>query len=71
MVKKIIGVVFMILALMCIGATVYEFIAAKGAMNIWSVDVLGAAAFHGVCMIIAVFLLAHPTVKKGEQTKEV
>jgi hypothetical protein len=71
MLKKIIGVIFIILALMCAGATVYEFIAAKGAMHIWSVDVLGAAGFHGVCMIIAVFLLAHPTGKKGEQEKEI
>ena len=71
MLKQILGVILILLALICVGATVYEFIAAKGAISIWSVDVLGAAGFHGVCMIIAVFLLAHPTVKKGEQEKEV
>ena len=71
MLKKSIGVVFMILAIICIGATVYEFIAAKGGMSIWSADVLGAAAFHGVFMIIAMFLLARSTVKKDDQAKEV
>ena len=70
MIKKIIGVVLILLALMCVGTTVYECIVAKGAMSIWSVDVLGTAAFHGGCMIIAVFLLARPTVKKDDQAKE-
>lgn len=70
MLKKIIGAILIFLALICVGITVYEFIAAKGAMPIWSVDVLGAAGFHAVCMIIASFLLARPAVKKDDQEKE-
>ena len=70
MLKQILGAILILLALICVGATVYEFIAAKGAMSIWSVDVLGAAGFHAVCMIIAVFLLARPMVKKDNQEKE-
>jgi hypothetical protein len=68
--KQIVGVILILLALICVGATVYEYIAAKGAISIWSVDVLGAAGFHAVCMIIASFLLARPAVKKDEQEKE-
>jgi hypothetical protein len=44
--KQIVGVILILLALICVGATVYEYIAAKGAISIWSVDVLGAAGFH-------------------------
>jgi hypothetical protein len=70
MVKKIIGAILIILALICVGATVYEFFAAKGEMRIWSANVLGAAGFHAVCMIIASFLLARPAVKEEPQGKE-
>ena len=70
MLKQVIGVILILLALICVGATVYEFIAAKGAMRIWSVGVLGAAGFHAVCMIVASFLLARPTVTKDDQEKE-
>ena len=70
MVKKIIGAIFIILALICVGTTIYEFLAAKGEMRIWSAGVLGAAGFHGACMIIASFLLARPAVKEEHQRKE-
>lgn len=70
MIKKIIGAILIILALICIGTTIYEFLAAKGEMRIWSADVLGAAGFHGVCMIIASFLLARPAVKEEHKGKE-
>jgi len=60
MFKIILAVLLMILALICAGSTVYDFVAAKGAMSIWSAEVIGAAAFHGICMIAAMFLLADP-----------
>lgn len=65
MVKQTIGIILIILALICIGSAVYEFLTAKGEMSIWSVNVLGAAGFHAVCMIIAAFLLARPAQKKS------
>ena len=70
MLKKIIGAILILLALICVGITVYEFLAAKGEMRIWSVDVFGAAGFHGACMIIAAFLLARPAVKEANKEKE-
>ena len=70
MLKQIVGVILILLALICVGATIYECIAANGALSIWSVDVLGAAGFHAACMIIASFLLARPAVTKDEQEKE-
>lgn len=71
MLKKIIGILCMVLALVCIGTAVYGFIAAKGGQSIWSVDVLGATAFHAVFMMIGVFLLVSSNVDKDNQTKEV
>ncbi len=68
--KRIIGIILITLALICVGTTVYEFLVAKGEMRIWSVDVLGAAGFHGACMIIAVFLLARPAIKEDKKEKE-
>ena len=70
MVKKSIGALFILLGLVCIGSTVYEFIVANGEMRFWSVDVLGAAAFHAVCMIVASFLLAQPASKGTLKTQE-
>ena len=66
MLKQIIGAILILLALIYVGVTVYEFIAAKGAMRIWSVDVLGAAGFHAVCMIVASFLLVRPAVTQDD-----
>ena len=60
----------MLLALICFGVTVYKFWATKGEMRIWSVNVLGAAGFHAVCMISASFLLARPAVKEGQKGEE-
>ena len=70
MVKKSIGVLLIVLGLVCIGVTVYEFIVANGEMSIWSVNVLGAVGFHAACMIIASFLLAQPTSKSALRTQE-
>ncbi len=70
MAKKIIGAILIILALICVGSTVYEFLATKGEMRVWSAGVLGAAGFHAVCMIIASFLLARPAAKEEHQGKE-
>ena len=70
MLRKIIGVLLIILALVCVGTTVFEFIASNGAMSIWSVNVLGAAAFHAACMIIAAFLLTEPASKIEFKAKE-
>ena len=65
--KRIIGILLIILALICVGTMVYEFVAAKGEMRIWSINVLGASAFHGACMIIAMFLLARPEIKEDKK----
>ena len=70
MIKTIIAVILIFLAMICVGSTVYEFIAAKGEMGIFSADVLGAAAFHGICMIIASFLLATKKEKNTVETVE-
>ena len=70
MVKVIIGILLMVFALICIGSTVFEFIAAKGKMGIWSEDVMGAAAFHATCMIIASFLLFRPKSSEKVRSEE-
>ena len=64
MVKTIIAVILIALALICMGSTVFEFFAARGKISIWSEDVMGACAFHGLCMIIAAFLLSGSALKK-------
>ncbi len=64
MAKTIIAIILIVLALACMGSTVYDFLVARGKMSIWSEDVMGACAFHGICMIIAAFLLASSAVKK-------
>ena len=70
MLKKSIGVSFIILGLVCIGVTVYELIVANGEMSIWSVNVLGAVGFHAVCMIIASSFLVNP-LSKGTLKQQV
>jgi len=49
---------------MCIGSTIHEFIVARGAIGIWSADIMGPAAFHAICMIGAAFLLAQRKVSQ-------
>jgi len=66
--KTIIAVILIVLALACMGSTVYEFFAACGRISIWSGDVIGACAFHGICMIVAAFLLSSSAVKKESIT---
>ena len=70
MLRKTIGLLLIVLALVCVGTTVYEFIVSNGEMSIWSVNVLGAAAFHAACMIIASFLLAEPAPRIAIKAKE-
>ena len=70
MLKKSIGVLFIVLGLVCIGFTVYEFIVANGEMRFWSVEILGAVGFHAVCMIIAAFLLGQPASKSALKAQE-
>jgi hypothetical protein len=70
MLKRSVGVLFILLALICVGSTVYEFIVSNGEMRILSANVLGAAGFHAVCMIIASFLLAQPTSRIAIEGKE-
>ncbi|MDQ7823685.1 MAG: hypothetical protein RDV48_12880 [Candidatus Eremiobacteraeota bacterium] len=65
MIKKIIACILVLCALICVGDTLFQFIRTKGAQGVWSSDVLGASAFHGVCMIIASFLLAGPGAEKA------
>jgi hypothetical protein len=70
MVKTIIAVVLIALALVCMGSTVFEFFSARGKISIWSPDVMGACAFHGLCMIIAAFLLSGSALKKESPAAE-
>ncbi len=70
MLRKSIGVLLIILALICVGSTVYEFIVANGEMSIWSVNVLGAAGFHAACMIVASFLLGQPASESTLKIQE-
>ncbi|MGV8124236.1 MAG: hypothetical protein AB2L14_31205 [Candidatus Xenobiia bacterium LiM19] len=64
MVKTIIAVILIVLALACMGSTVYEYFTARGRISLWSEDVMGACAFHGICMIIAAFLLSSSAGRK-------
>jgi len=70
MVKTVIAVILIALALICMGSTVYEFLAARGRISIWSQDVMGACFFHGLCMIIAAFLLSGSALKKESPASE-
>ncbi|MHC9543765.1 MAG: hypothetical protein AB9903_29985 [Vulcanimicrobiota bacterium] len=70
MTKTIIAVILIVLALACIGSTVYEYFAARGRISIWSEDIMGACAFHGICMIIAAFLLSSSALKKESPAAE-
>jgi hypothetical protein len=64
MIKGILGVLLILVALGCIGATVYSYLAGGGDTPLWSVDVVGAFVFHAVAMAAAMFLVAQPAKKK-------
>jgi hypothetical protein len=68
--KRIIALILIALALLCMGSTVWEYLAAKGARSIWSADVMGAAAFHGSAMIAAAFLLSGGKARSSGSDKE-
>jgi len=68
--KKIVAFGLILLALVCMGSTVCKYLAAKGRMGIWSENVMGAALFHGGCMIAASFLLARRKVDLDGAPKE-
>ncbi|MFH0800945.1 MAG: hypothetical protein V2A78_00965 [bacterium] len=63
--KKLIGVILMIISLGCIIATVVE--VATGKAGLWSESAIGAYVFHPLTMVAALWLLAG---KKPEAPRE-
>ena len=57
--KKLIGVILMLVALVCIVWTVVEVI--RGKAPLWSTRVIGAFIFHALVMLGAVWLLEAQT----------
>lgn len=70
MIKKIFAIIFITLGLICVGLTVYEYVNARGNMSIWSLNVTGPLIFHGIFMIIAMFLLSPKGAKITTDKKE-